>query len=67
MSAPAPLPRAALADSPVIITVAPNGAYKKAADHAAVPLTAQALASEARACLDAGAAMMHMHVRKPDG
>ena len=60
-------PRTALADSPVIITVAPNGAYKKAADHPAVPLTAAALASEARACLEAGAAMMHMHVRKPDG
>lgn len=66
MNTPA-LPRAALADSPVIITVAPNGAYKKAADHPAVPLTADALAREARACLDAGAAMMHMHVRKPDG
>ncbi|MGW9062615.1 3-keto-5-aminohexanoate cleavage protein [Achromobacter animicus] len=67
-SATAPaLPRAALADSHVIITVAPNGAYKKAADHPAVPLTADALAAEARACLDAGAAMMHMHVRKPDG
>lgn len=67
-SATAPaLPRAALADSPVIITVAPNGAYKTAADHPAVPLTADALAAEARACLDAGAAMMHMHVRKPDG
>ncbi|WMD22782.1 3-keto-5-aminohexanoate cleavage protein [Achromobacter seleniivolatilans] len=61
------LPRAALADSPVIITVAPNGAYKKTADHPAVPLTADALAQEARACLDAGVAMMHMHVRKPDG
>jgi 3-keto-5-aminohexanoate cleavage enzyme len=66
LNAPA-LPRAALADSPVIITVAPNGAYKKAADHPAVPLTADDLAREARACLDAGAGMMHMHVRKPDG
>ncbi|MFY0476731.1 beta-keto acid cleavage family enzyme [Achromobacter marplatensis] len=61
------LPRAALAESPVIITVAPNGAYKKAADHPAVPMTPDALALEARACLDAGAGMMHMHVRKPDG
>ncbi|CUI89708.1 3-keto-5-aminohexanoate cleavage protein [Achromobacter xylosoxidans] len=61
------IPRPALAESPVIVTVAPNGAYKKAADHPAVPLTAEALAQEARACLDAGAAMMHMHVRKPDG
>ena len=61
------LPRAALAQSPVIITVAPNGAYKKAADHPAVPMTPDALPLEARACLDAGAGMMHMHVRKPDG
>ncbi|WP_454733174.1 MULTISPECIES: 3-keto-5-aminohexanoate cleavage protein [Cupriavidus] len=59
--------QALLADSPLIITVAPNGAYKTAADHPAVPLTAAALAAEARACLDAGAAMMHMHVRQPDG
>lgn len=60
-------PRLPLAESPVIITVAPNGAYKQAADHPAVPLTAEALGREARACLDAGAAMMHMHVRRPDG
>ncbi|KDB66466.1 PF05853 family protein, partial [Bordetella bronchiseptica B20-10725633] len=59
--------QAALADSPLIVTVAPNGAYKTAADHPAVPLTAAALAAEARACLDAGAAMMHMHVRTPEG
>ena len=56
-----------LAESPLIITVAPNGAYKTHADHAAVPMTPAALAAEARACLDAGAAMMHMHVRRPDG
>lgn len=61
------LPAAALADSPVIVTVAPNGAYKTAADHPAVPMTPEALAAEARACLDAGAAMMHMHVRTPEG
>ncbi|KAG1482884.1 hypothetical protein G6F53_014077 [Rhizopus delemar] len=30
-------------------------------------MTPEALALEARACLDAGAGMMHMHVRKPDG
>ncbi|WP_420995326.1 3-keto-5-aminohexanoate cleavage protein [Cupriavidus sp. 30B13] len=59
--------QALLADSPLIVTVAPNGAYKTAADHPAVPLTAAALAAEARACLEAGAAMMHMHVRQPDG
>ncbi|SOZ38713.1 3-keto-5-aminohexanoate cleavage protein [Cupriavidus neocaledonicus] len=63
-----PVPqRAALAESPLIVTVAPNGAYKRASDHPAVPLTAAALAAEARACLDAGAAMMHMHVRDAQG
>lgn len=56
-----------LADSPLIITVAPNGAYKTAKEHPAVPMTPAALAAEARACLDAGAAMMHMHVRTPEG
>ncbi len=47
--------------------MAPNGAYKRASDHAAVPLTAAALAADAKACLDAGAAMMHMHVRDAEG
>ncbi|MGK4924338.1 3-keto-5-aminohexanoate cleavage protein [Bordetella hinzii] len=56
-----------LADSPLIITVAPNGAYKTERDHPAVPMTPAALAAEARACLDAGAAMMHMHVRTAEG
>lgn len=52
---------------PLILTVAPNGAYKQPADHAAVPITADALAATAKACLDAGAAMLHMHIREPDG
>ncbi|WP_165570208.1 3-keto-5-aminohexanoate cleavage protein, partial [Bordetella holmesii] len=42
-----------LADSPLIITVAPNGAYKTERDHPAVPMTPAALATEARACLEA--------------
>lgn len=52
---------------PLILTVAPNGAYKTHEQHAAVPLSAEALANTARKCLDAGAAMIHMHVRQPDG
>jgi len=63
MTQPTTVAGVPLADSPLIITVAPNGAYKRASDHPAVPLTAAALAADARACLDAGAAMMHMHVR----
>ena len=44
---------------PLILTVAPNGAYKQAADHPALPLTPSHLAAEAKRCLDAGAAMLH--------
>ena len=52
---------------PLILTVAPNGAYKQLADHPAVPITAAALAETAKACRDAGAGMLHMHIREPDG
>ncbi|GIX22922.1 MAG: 3-keto-5-aminohexanoate cleavage protein [Caldimonas sp.] len=52
---------------PLMLTVAPNGAYKTHEQHPALPLTAQALAATAKACLEAGAAMLHMHVRRPDG
>ena len=51
----------------LILTVAPNGAYKQPADHPALPITPEALAQTAKACLDAGAAVLHLHVRKPDG
>lgn len=51
----------------LIITVAPNGAYKQQADHAALPLTPAALALTAKACLDAGAAMLHLHIRDAQG
>jgi uncharacterized protein (DUF849 family) len=55
------------ADESLIVTVAPNGAYKQPADHPALPITAAALAATAKACRDAGAAMLHMHIREPDG
>lgn len=51
----------------LIITVAPNGAYKQASDHSAVPLTATSLATTAKACLAAGAAMLHLHIRDAQG
>lgn len=54
-------------DTPLLITVAPNGAYKQKNDHAALPTTAADLAREAKACLDAGAAMLHMHIRDAQG
>lgn len=52
---------------PAILTVAPNGARRLKADHPALPLTADELAQTAAACRDAGAAMIHLHVRRPDG
>ncbi|MCX5590379.1 3-keto-5-aminohexanoate cleavage protein [Alcaligenes endophyticus] len=53
--------------TPLIVTVAPNGAYKTKEQHPQVPLTAVELAQTAKQCLDAGAAMIHMHIRKADG
>ena len=53
--------------STTFITVAPNGAYKQSSDHPALPLTPAALAQEAKQCLDAGASMIHLHVRASKG
>jgi len=60
--------RAPAADwPPAILMVAPNGARKLKQDHAAIPLTPAELAADARACIEAGASMMHLHVRDADG
>lgn len=52
---------------PLIITVAPNGARKTHVDHIALPMTAAEMAVEAKLCLDAGATMLHLHVRDENG
>lgn len=54
-------------DTPLLITVAPNGAYKQAQDHPALPVTPEGLAQTAKACRDAGAAMLHLHIRDAQG
>lgn len=54
-------------DTPLLITVAPNGAYKQLQDHPAVPVTPEGLAQTAKACHDAGAAMLHLHIRDAQG
>jgi len=51
----------------MLIAVAPNGARRNKADHPALPISPAELALTARKCLDAGAAMMHLHVRDPLG
>jgi 3-keto-5-aminohexanoate cleavage enzyme len=60
MKAASPLP-------PVVLAVAPNGGRRTKADHPAIPLAPQELALAAAECLEAGASMIHVHVRKPDG
>jgi len=52
---------------PLLIMVAPNGARRTKADHPALPMTAPELADTAAACLAAGAAAMHVHVRDEAG
>ena len=52
--------------SPLIISVAPNGARKTKKDHPNIPLRPAELAREARACVDAGAALFHLHVRNDE-
>ncbi len=53
--------------APRAIAVAPNGGRRGKKDHHALPIGPEELASTAAACLEAGAAMIHVHVRDRDG
>ncbi|HSP26145.1 MAG TPA: 3-keto-5-aminohexanoate cleavage protein, partial [Saliniramus sp.] len=46
-----------------IIAVAPNGGRRTKTDHPGLPVTAAETARTAAACREAGAAMIHIHVR----
>ena len=52
---------------PLVLAVAPNGARKTAEDHPALPIRPDEIARTAAACLEAGAAMIHLHVRDREG
>jgi uncharacterized protein (DUF849 family) len=54
-------------DDPVIITCAISGALAGRAQCPAIPYTPQEYAAEARRIVDEGAAMIHIHARRPDG
>ena len=54
-------------DGSIVIAAAPNGARKTKADHPHVPLTTEELIETAVSCADAGASMMHFHIRDPNG
>jgi 3-keto-5-aminohexanoate cleavage enzyme len=51
----------------VIVTAAIVGAEVTRADTPHLPITAAEIAREAKRCRDAGAAVIHLHVRTPDG
>lgn len=55
------------AHAPVVLAVAPNGAHKTPQDHPQLPITREALVACAVACRDAGASMLHLHVRDANG
>lgn len=49
------------------LMVAPNGARRMRADHPNLPMTNVEIAATARACFDAGAGAIHLHVRDAKG
>jgi uncharacterized protein (DUF849 family) len=53
--------------APLRISVAPNGARRSKADHPALPVSSTEIADEAERCADAGAFLLHLHVRDADG
>jgi uncharacterized protein (DUF849 family) len=55
------------AETPAILAVAPNGARKLPTDYPNLPITPAELAHEARLCRDAGASVIHLHVRDDNG
>lgn len=56
-----------MASGPILIAVAPNGARKSKLDHSELPLSPVELVKTARDCMEAGAGMMHFHVRDSYG
>jgi 3-keto-5-aminohexanoate cleavage enzyme len=52
---------------PLVVMVAPNGARRTKADHPGLPITADEIAREAALCCEAGATVLHLHVRTVDG
>lgn len=53
--------------APLIVTVAPTGARRTKHDHPELPIAADEIGATAAACREAGAAMIHLHVRDREG
>ena len=54
-------------DDPVIITCSISGSLANREQCPAIPYTPEEYAAEARRIVDEGAAMIHIHARRPDG
>jgi 3-keto-5-aminohexanoate cleavage enzyme len=54
-------------DAPVVIVVAPTGAEVTRAQQPALPHTPREIADETARAVAAGASVVHIHVREPDG
>lgn len=52
---------------PIILTAAITGAETTRADQPNLPITPEEQAKEAKACFEAGARVIHLHVREDDG
>jgi len=52
---------------PLIINVALTGNVPRKSDNPAVPVTPEEIAADARRCYEAGAAIVHLHVRDDQG
>ncbi|HCP18017.1 MAG TPA: class III aminotransferase [Alphaproteobacteria bacterium] len=50
-----------------IVMAAPNGARKTKADHPNLPITIAETVAEAGRCFEAGASILHAHIRDDDG
>lgn len=56
-----------MSSDPIILAVAPNGAYRTKQDHPRLPVTMAEIADCAAACCEAGASMIDLHVRDLKG
>src|SRR5262249_51785857 len=59
--------REAMSAAPYVITAAMVGAETSGEQKPHLPSTAEEIAEDAARCREAGVAMVHLHVRKPDG
>ena len=60
-------PMAPVFADPAVIAVAPTGARRSKRDHLALPIAPAEIAQTAVACRDAGASLLHLHVRDAAG